>query len=446
MADNPDLIPIAGSGPQGDDAPQAADEGLDKQSKQHIPRPRNAFILFRSHQQKLLTDYWKQSGQDIPHNCEVSKIISFQWKKLTPEEKKEWHDKAEQEKHEHAKKYPGYKYKPKRKKNRNKLALEFELQNLVRMYPHGGGTTTTESAVPGSSGQMTNPSSSSASMLPPQGGTAEDQLHFQQQVAVPSAGSQTSGSYLMQLAPWENRFTPEQQLHQHHQHHQQHRQHLEHQQQRGLPRGYTSDSPSSMSQSASAQISPVNFNALPSAPTPKIAYPHENVWKPSSYRQQQAPPQYRYQQQQQQQQQQQHQIQYMQQQQHLQPQHLQPQHQLQQQQLSQQHQSQQTQHRQQPYYRLPNIQQDPYIEHGYQHTVVATPPTSAPTSSSSILAPSSVPPQPMRFTMPIHQTPAPSNPSPAVGSSTSLQSNISSTAGVRMNDLGASQPDNVNPK
>ena len=83
-----------------------------------IPRPKNAFILFRQHYHKELIDEWTKAGTDIPHNSEISKILGVKWKNISENEKTHWSDLAKEEKLEHLKKYPQYKYKPTRRKPR----------------------------------------------------------------------------------------------------------------------------------------------------------------------------------------------------------------------------------------------------------------------------------------------------------------------------------------
>ncbi|KAG8744236.1 hypothetical protein FRC10_010598 [Ceratobasidium sp. 414] len=66
----------------------------------HIPRPRNAFILFRSHY---------VAAQLIPNKVE---IIGEIWNTLPPAERLVWEQKADVEKEKHYRMYPGYRYKP----------------------------------------------------------------------------------------------------------------------------------------------------------------------------------------------------------------------------------------------------------------------------------------------------------------------------------------------
>ncbi|KAF9021236.1 HMG-box [Hymenopellis radicata] len=74
----------------------------------HVPRPRNAFILFRC-------DFVRQ--QTIPHSVErdhrnLSRIAGMMWRGMTEEMRKPWMAMAEREKREHAERWPEYRYKP----------------------------------------------------------------------------------------------------------------------------------------------------------------------------------------------------------------------------------------------------------------------------------------------------------------------------------------------
>lgn len=76
----------------------------------HIPRPRNAFILFRQqHHQSVLDE-----GNVIRTNPDVSRELGKRWRDLSPDEKEYWNKLAEEEKKRHAEKYPGYRYIPRR--------------------------------------------------------------------------------------------------------------------------------------------------------------------------------------------------------------------------------------------------------------------------------------------------------------------------------------------
>ncbi|RDL40311.1 uncharacterized protein BP5553_00290 [Venustampulla echinocandica] len=74
-----------------------------------IPRPRNAFILYRQHYQAQVIA--QHPGLANP---EISKIIGEQWREQAPEVKNEWKRLADEEKQRHQRQYPGYRYQPRR--------------------------------------------------------------------------------------------------------------------------------------------------------------------------------------------------------------------------------------------------------------------------------------------------------------------------------------------
>ncbi|KZV98224.1 hypothetical protein EXIGLDRAFT_701732 [Exidia glandulosa HHB12029] len=79
-----------------------------KRDQNHIPRPPNSFILFRS-------EFIK--NQHVPGTIEsnhgsLSKIIGLCWRNLSFEERAIWDEKAKVALEEHKAKYPTYKYRP----------------------------------------------------------------------------------------------------------------------------------------------------------------------------------------------------------------------------------------------------------------------------------------------------------------------------------------------
>ncbi|PPQ85973.1 hypothetical protein CVT25_001672 [Psilocybe cyanescens] len=77
-----------------------------KQPAGHIPRPKNAFILFRC-------DFVRQ--KKIPESVEndhrnISRIIGKIWRQMTDEQKEPWKKLADQEKVKHHINYPNYKF------------------------------------------------------------------------------------------------------------------------------------------------------------------------------------------------------------------------------------------------------------------------------------------------------------------------------------------------
>ncbi|EUC31712.1 hypothetical protein COCCADRAFT_38231 [Bipolaris zeicola 26-R-13] len=79
------------------------------QPEPKIPRPRNAFILYRQHHQQAIIA--RNPGLNNP---DISKIIGEQWKTEPEERKKIWQDLAQEEKARHQEQYPDYRYQPRR--------------------------------------------------------------------------------------------------------------------------------------------------------------------------------------------------------------------------------------------------------------------------------------------------------------------------------------------
>lgn len=84
---------------------------------QHIPRPPNAFLLYRS-------DFLKR--RTIPREVEkrqqnLSRIIGECWNMLSLEEKAVWHEKAAAVTAAHQAKYPHYKFRPTRRTARKRM-------------------------------------------------------------------------------------------------------------------------------------------------------------------------------------------------------------------------------------------------------------------------------------------------------------------------------------
>ncbi|KZV65653.1 HMG-box, partial [Peniophora sp. CONT] len=79
------------------------------------PRPRNAWMLFLCayHDERKAM---REPPLIDPETAKHTKIVSERWKNLPMSEKEKWHAKAEQEKEDHAARYPGYKYQPSKHK------------------------------------------------------------------------------------------------------------------------------------------------------------------------------------------------------------------------------------------------------------------------------------------------------------------------------------------
>ncbi|KAI0345039.1 high mobility group box, partial [Trametopsis cervina] len=82
-----------------------------------VPRPRNAFIIFRCEKIQSLHSQ-STAGMDRPATPEktLSKRAGAAWRLLPADEKERFREMAEQERREHLKKYPDYRYQPNRSK------------------------------------------------------------------------------------------------------------------------------------------------------------------------------------------------------------------------------------------------------------------------------------------------------------------------------------------
>ncbi|RDX43965.1 HMG-box, partial [Lentinus brumalis] len=72
-----------------------------------IPRPRNAFILFRS----AMCEELRKEPVETDHRM-ISRIIGKVWKTLDATTKAYYNHLAAQEKEEHSRLYPGYRFNP----------------------------------------------------------------------------------------------------------------------------------------------------------------------------------------------------------------------------------------------------------------------------------------------------------------------------------------------
>lgn len=79
-----------------------------KKPENHIPRPPNAFILFRS---SFIKNQHVSSDVETNHST-LSKIIGLTWQNLPPEERQIWHAKAKIALEEHKRKFPQYTFRP----------------------------------------------------------------------------------------------------------------------------------------------------------------------------------------------------------------------------------------------------------------------------------------------------------------------------------------------
>ncbi|CAO3621912.1 unnamed protein product [Mucor fragilis] len=103
--------------------PMGADQRMFLTKNAHIKRPRNAWIHFRCHYGQAL-----KSQDPTLRAEEISKRASRRWARLSENEKKPWHDLAEQDKQAHKAAFPGYRYCPRR----SNTAAMIASQNAVK--------------------------------------------------------------------------------------------------------------------------------------------------------------------------------------------------------------------------------------------------------------------------------------------------------------------------
>ncbi|EEA19532.1 hypothetical protein TMatcc_009665 [Talaromyces marneffei ATCC 18224] len=96
-------------------SPEKMDKKAEKRPK--VPRPPNAFILYRKHYHTIL------KGRDPNmHNNDISVTVGSQWNNESEEVKSHFRALAAEAKRQHAQKYPNYQYTPRKpceKKRRN---------------------------------------------------------------------------------------------------------------------------------------------------------------------------------------------------------------------------------------------------------------------------------------------------------------------------------------
>ncbi|KIK64075.1 hypothetical protein GYMLUDRAFT_71519 [Collybiopsis luxurians FD-317 M1] len=85
-----------------------------KQVSKKIPRPMNAFMLYRCHRQKIL-----QSQRDHPKQAELSKEIGATWGTLSPRTRAPYFTLALSEAEKHRLAHPDYQYRPVQKKKKD---------------------------------------------------------------------------------------------------------------------------------------------------------------------------------------------------------------------------------------------------------------------------------------------------------------------------------------
>ncbi|KAF5348230.1 hypothetical protein D9757_014348 [Collybiopsis confluens] len=99
----PDLFPFASDPP----SPRRPAHSK-KKAENHIPRPPNAFILFRS---SFIKGQHVSTEVETNHST-LSKIIGLTWQNLREDERQVWHLKAKAALDDHRRKFPQYAFRP----------------------------------------------------------------------------------------------------------------------------------------------------------------------------------------------------------------------------------------------------------------------------------------------------------------------------------------------
>ncbi|KAH9482015.1 Repressor ROX1 [Psilocybe cubensis] len=94
--------------PEGDAAAPRRQPHSKKKPENHIPRPPNAFILFRS---SFIKSQHVSTAVETNHST-LSKIIGLTWQSLPEDQRQIWHQKAKEALDEHKRKFPKYAFRP----------------------------------------------------------------------------------------------------------------------------------------------------------------------------------------------------------------------------------------------------------------------------------------------------------------------------------------------
>ncbi|KAK9323229.1 hypothetical protein V1517DRAFT_321051 [Lipomyces orientalis] len=149
-----------------------------------VPRPRNAFILYRQHHHAAVVA--EHPGKTNP---EISKIIGEQWRQLSPEEKAVWQKLGDEEKKSHLERFPDYRYQPRRNAKRNGN----DVHNNGHNYSNGPPGLSTIAICSKCHGQTPN---SRGALLPKPPVSLENGVPYPQKYLPPPSPPNGSGNTL----------------------------------------------------------------------------------------------------------------------------------------------------------------------------------------------------------------------------------------------------------
>ncbi|EAU85526.1 hypothetical protein CC1G_06427 [Coprinopsis cinerea okayama7 len=134
------------------------------QKSSHIPRPRNAFILFRSHFNETNPPKVSPTGKRLNQN-ELSREVGRVWNAMSKEEQQPWKDKYEEELRLHRLKYPDYAYEPRRRAEGRKPRKDRKVKTVSReVRVHDGSESDSGASI--ASFAYPSPASSSPALSP----------------------------------------------------------------------------------------------------------------------------------------------------------------------------------------------------------------------------------------------------------------------------------------
>ncbi|EIW78136.1 hypothetical protein CONPUDRAFT_107865 [Coniophora puteana RWD-64-598 SS2] len=97
-----------------------------KKPEDHIPRPPNAFILFRS---SFIKSQHVSTEVETNHST-LSKIIGLTWQNMPHDERQVWHAKAKKAQEDHRRKFPQYAFRPTHAKNKGGTAEKRKVREV----------------------------------------------------------------------------------------------------------------------------------------------------------------------------------------------------------------------------------------------------------------------------------------------------------------------------
>jgi hypothetical protein len=97
-----------------------------KKPENHIPRPPNAFILFRS---SFIKSQHVSTEVETNHST-LSKIIGITWQSLPEQERQIWHQKAKEALEEHKRKFPKYAFRPVQTKSKGAVSEKRKVREV----------------------------------------------------------------------------------------------------------------------------------------------------------------------------------------------------------------------------------------------------------------------------------------------------------------------------